>query len=153
MNKWSIKGFDALSKGTLGNAWQNLYISKNGVLQRIWQFDVNSDGYVDILVANSHGYNEHPYANIISDPAGTPVILNVLTQDGQAGQVADINGDGYNDLVIATANDEYHLDLTSYVYFSGKDGITKERKIDLAARCCTCTAVADVDGQKRNIVD
>lgn len=146
MNKWSIKGFDALSKGTLGNAGQNLYVSKKGVLQRIWQFDVNSDGYVDILVANSHGYNEHPYANIISDPAGTPVIQNVLTQDGQAGQVADINGDGFDDLVIATANDGHHLDLTSYVYFGGKDGITENRKIDLAARCCTCATVGDVDG-------
>lgn len=146
MNKWSLKGFDALSKGTLGNAGQNLYISKKGVLQRIWQFDVNSDGYVDILVTNSHGYNEHPYANIIYDPTGTPVIQNVLTQDGQAGQVADINDDGFDDLVIATANDGHHLDLTSYVYFGGKDGITENRKIDLAARCCTCASVGDVDG-------
>ena len=146
MKKWSLKGFNKLSKGTLGNSGQNLYVSKKGVLQRIWQFDVNSDGYVDILVANSHGYNEHPYAFIISDPAGTPVIQNVLTQDGQAGQVADINEDGFDDLVIATANDGHHLDLTSYVYFGGKDGITENRKIDLAARCCTCTAVADVDG-------
>ena len=146
MEKWSMKGFDDFSRGTLGNAGQNIYVSKKGVLQRIWQFDVNSDGYVDILVANSHGYNEHPYAHIITDPAGTPEIQNVLTQDGQAGQVADINGDGYDDLVIATANDGHHLDLTSYVYFGGKDGITENRKIDLAARCCTCAAVGDVDG-------
>lgn len=146
MKKWSIKGFDALSQGTPGNAGQNLYVSKKGVLQRIWQFDVNGDGYVDVPVANSHGFNEHPYATIISDPAGSPRIQNVLTQDGQAGQVADINGDGFDDLVIATANDGHHLDVTSYVYFGGSDGITENRKIDLAARCCTCVAVGDVDG-------
>ena len=60
MKKWSLSGFEAFSKGTLGNGGQNLYVSAKGVLQRIWQFDVNKDGYVDLLIANSHDYNEHP---------------------------------------------------------------------------------------------
>ena len=147
--KWSLKGFDAISKGKFGNAGQNLYVSKKGILQRIWQFDVNGDGYVDILVTNSHGFNEHPYAHIISDPAGDAITQNVLTQNGQAGQVFDLNGDGYDDLIIATANDGHHMDTTSYVYFGGKDGITENRKVDLAAMGCTCVTVGDVDGDGR----
>lgn len=153
MHKWSLKGFDALSAGEYGNAGQNIYVSKKGVLQRIWQFDVNKDGYVDLLIANSHGYNEHPDTYIITDPTGKPEIQHVLTQDGQAGQVADINGDGYDDLIIATANDGHHMDVSSYVYFGGPDGITENRKIDLAACGCTCSGVADVDGDgKKEII-
>jgi len=146
MHSWEFKGFEALSKGTYGNAGQNLYVSKNGVLQRIWQFDVNKDGYVDLLIANSHAYNEHPDVHIISDPCGEAHIQKVLTQDGQAGQVADINGNGYDDLIVATANDGHHMDVSSYVYFGGKDGITENRKIDLAAKGCTCCGVGDVNG-------
>ena len=146
MHSWEFKGFEALSKGAYGNAGQNLYVSQNGVLQRIWQFDVNKDGYVDLLIANSHAYNEHPDVHIISDPCGEAHIQKVLTQDGQAGQVADINGNGYDDLIVATANDGHHMDVSSYVYFGGKDGITENRKIDLAAKGCTCCGVGDVTG-------
>lgn len=146
MSKWKLKGFDAISKGTFGNAGQNIYVSKKGVLQRIWQFDVNSDGWTDLLITNSHAYNEHPDIHIISDPCGEAKIQKVLTQDGQTGKVADINGDGYDDLIVATANDGHHLDQSSYVYFGGKSGITENRKIDLAARCCTASAVGDFNG-------
>lgn len=40
--KWTLKGFADMAKGTFENAGQNLYVSQKGVLQRIWQFDVNS---------------------------------------------------------------------------------------------------------------
>jgi len=146
MSKWKLSGFDAMSKGTLGNAGQNIYVSKKGVLQRIWQFDVNSDGWTDILMTNSHAYNEHPDIHIISDPCGEAKIQKVLTQDGQTGKVGDINGDGYDDLIVASANDGHHMDLSSYVYFGGKQGITENRKIDLAARGCMASAIGDFDG-------
>ena len=60
MDSWKTKGFDAFSKGTLGNGGQNLYISAKGVLQRIFNFDINGDGYPDIPVTNAHSMNEKP---------------------------------------------------------------------------------------------
>ena len=120
MKKWSVSGFDKLSEGTLGNAGQNLYISKKGVLQRIWRFDVNNDGYVDLLIANSHDYNEHPDLYIIEDPRGNDHCRKVLTQGCQAGHVCDFNGDGLADVILAANNDGHHHDLPSYVYFGGK---------------------------------
>lgn len=142
---WKISGFSGLSEGTLGNSGQNLYVSRKGVLQRIWRFDVNNDGYVDLPVANSHGFNEHPMLHIISDPTGEAVCQEVLTQGAQSAVVADLNEDGYDDLIIAVTHDGQHVDLASYVYFGGADGITENRKIDLAAPACTCTGVGDFD--------
>ena len=147
--KWTIKGFDSFSKGTFENGGQNLYVSKKGVLQRIWQFDVNKDGYVDLLIANSHAFNEHPHVQIISDPAGKAQLQEVLTQGSQTGAVADQNGNGFDDLIVGSKNDGHNYDLASYVYFGGKSGITENRKIELAASACDCCGVGDFNGDGR----
>ena len=58
--KWEKEGFEGFSKGKFGNGGQNLYVSKNGVLQRIYNYDLNGDGYFDLLFANSQSMNERP---------------------------------------------------------------------------------------------
>lgn len=50
---WIERGFEDFVDGTFGNSGQNLYVSRAGVLQRIHHFDVNADGYVDLLFVNS----------------------------------------------------------------------------------------------------
>ena len=49
---WITEGFDAFRRGTFGNAGQNLYVSKAGVLQRIYQYDLDKNGYFDLVFAN-----------------------------------------------------------------------------------------------------
>jgi len=146
MKKWSLSGFEAISKGVFGNAGQNIYVSAKGVLQRIWQFDVNKDGYVDLLIANSHDYNEHPDLYVVKDPCGKAVVQNVLTRGCQAGHVCDFNGDGYADIILAANNDGHHHDLPSYVYMGGKGGVTENRKLELSAPGCSCCVSGDFDG-------
>ena len=72
-------GFEAFSKGTLGNGGQNIYVSKKGVIQRINLLDVNLDGYPDIPLANSHSDNPRvptevtPWtAPVKASPVSTP---------------------------------------------------------------------------------
>ncbi len=141
--KWT--GFDALSKGTFGNGGQNIYVSKKGILQRIWRFDTTNKGYIDLLIANSHDFNEHPRLHIIHDPAGNASLQEVFTQGAQGAAVADIAGNGYDSLAIGVCHDGHHTDLASYVYFGGPDGITENRKIDLAAPACNGVAAGDFD--------
>ena len=146
MKKWSVSGFEALSKGQCGDSGRNLYVSKKGVLQRVWRFDVNNDGYTDILVANSHDYSEHPDTFVIKDPCGDAKVYGVPTNACQAGHVCDFNGDGIDDVIIAANNDGHHCDLSSFLYIGGKDGISEDRKIDLAAPGCCCVVSGDFDG-------
>jgi len=48
--QWTTTGFDGFSKGTFGNAGQNFYVSRAGVLQCIHQFDLNRNGYFDLVL-------------------------------------------------------------------------------------------------------
>ncbi len=153
MSKLSLKGFDSLSKGSFENGGQNLYVSKKGVLQRIWRFDINNDGYVDLLIANSHDYTELPKQYLLEDPLGDEKITEILAHGPQTADVGAVRGIGADDLVIAAAHDGQHGDLASYVYFGGKDGISEDRRIDLAAPSCFCCGIGDFDGDgKKEIV-
>ena len=48
--EWVTEGFEGFSRGTFENGGQNLYVSKKGVLQRIFQYDVNGDGLPELVM-------------------------------------------------------------------------------------------------------
>ena len=58
--EWITEGFEGFSKGTMENGGQNLYVSKKGILQRIFHYDVNGDGFADLLFACSQSMYERP---------------------------------------------------------------------------------------------
>ena len=58
--EWMTEGFEGFSRGTMDNGGQNLYVSKKGILQRIFHYDVNADGHADLLFACSQSMYERP---------------------------------------------------------------------------------------------
>ncbi len=79
--EWITRGFESFSRGTFGNGGENLHISHRGVLQRINLFDLNHNGYVDLVFCNGQAHFERPpayvYSNIFNDCA-----LKTLRSDG-----------------------------------------------------------------------
>ena len=67
---WVTRGFEAFRRGTFGNAGQNLYVSRAGVLQRIHHLDLNRDGYADLLFCNAQVHLEAPPACVYRDVFG-----------------------------------------------------------------------------------
>ena len=55
---WIHKGFEQFSRGSFDNGGDGLYVNTKGVIEMVHRFDVNNDGYVDIVLPNSHGYSE-----------------------------------------------------------------------------------------------
>ena len=144
--EWVTEGFEGFSRGSFENGGQNLYVSRKGVLQRIFQYDVNGDGRPDLLFACSQSMYERPPVHVYPDfmRDKTPVALpSGGTYDGV---LADLHGSGYDDLVIACQGNGTHSDITSYIFFGGAEGFSENDRMELPAPNATGVCAGDFNG-------
>ncbi len=146
---WITCGFEAFRRGSFGNGGQNLYVSRAGVLQRIHQFDLDRDGHVDLVFCNSQNHGEKPPVTVYHDVLGQTTSRFLPSDGGRTGVVADLNGDGYDDLVIGMFYNGIRRDLNAYLYYGGPDGLGERRVQYLPVPYCTSVAAGDFDGDGR----
>ena len=148
-SSWITRGFEAFRRGAFSNGGQNLYVSRAGVLQRIHQFDLDRDGYVDLVFCNSQNHGEKPPVTVYHDVFGRTTSRFLPSDGARTGVVADLNGDGYDDLVVGMFYNGIRRDLNAFLYYGGPDGLGEGRVQYLAAPCCTSVAAGDFDGDGR----
>ena len=56
------KSYQQFSKGHFSDAGGNLYVSKQGRIQFVNLFDLNFDGYPEVVLNNDHNHTEAPDA-------------------------------------------------------------------------------------------
>ena len=150
--KWTTKGFDAFRKGTFGNGGQNLYVTASGTLQRIFNFDVNGDGYVDLPLANSHSMNERPPLYIYDRP-GQEAPLCLPTNGAFDAIFTDLSGDGTEDLVVACQHNGVLSDITALVYYGSGQGLCEKYRTELTVPNAFGVAAGDFRGRgKKDLV-
>ena len=157
--------------GTLGNSGANLYVSQKGRVQVINNWDINKDGYVDILVSNDHNVSETVDALVYwGSPGGYRSLLPDLWRERPLAQVtfglmdqksgvtrlptfgggksviADLNRDGYPEIVFCNYIHNYPGLRTAYVYWGGPDGYKPEHRTELPTNWASGVAAADLNG-------
>ena len=146
---WQTRGFADFRQGTFGNAGQNLYVSRAGVLQRIHLFDLNKDGYLDLLFCNAQEHLESPPVFVYREVLGERSRLELPSAGSSTGAVADLNGDGYEDLVLGMEKSGNPGLLNAYLYYGAPEGLSEKYRIHLPAHGATSAAIGDFDGDGR----
>lgn len=97
---WIQNSRPDFAKGTLDASGQNLYINAKGQIRTIHRFDLNNDGNIDLLFNSTHDYDYVVPATIMSLTKDRKMTVGNLAVTGSLSvQVADLNKDGFPDLV------------------------------------------------------
>ncbi|MEJ1972435.1 MAG: VCBS repeat-containing protein [Lacunisphaera sp.] len=165
------QGFEQFAAGTLGNAGANMYVSRDGRIQVINRWDLNDDGYNDVVMSNDHNDYEvvdafvywgtrHGYKSLLPDlwrerPLGQ-VLLGLMTPNsgltrlpafgGGKSLVADLNHDGYADIVFCNYIHNYPGNRAAYIYWGGPDGYKPEHRTELPTLWAAGVDAADLNG-------
>ena len=145
MKTWKKQGFEDFMRGSFGNGGQNLYVSKKGILQRIHLYDMTGNGYPDLIFSNSQSMGERPKLDVyLGKPFGNAKKLR--TRGTFEGTLADLTGDGKDDLIIACQHDGVTADITSMIYYSSPEGYTEKYMTELYVPSALSVSAADFRG-------
>jgi len=143
---WTTRGFEAFRRGTFGNAGQNLYVSRKGILQRIHLFDLNEDGYFDLTFCNAQNHAERPDTWVYVDPLGECKRIDLPAEGAVTAVAADLTGNGYDDLVLGMASNGIDPDLNAIIYYGSERGWGEHATAQLPAPQCSGVTVGDFNG-------
>ena len=109
--------------------------------------DINGDGHLDIVFSNfnndtSNNINSYIYWG--DDSASYLTKTELATQGAVGNSVADLNGDGYKDIVFSNYNNGITHNINSYIYW-GDSAYTFSTKTELATHAAYANSIADLD--------
>ena len=114
---WVDDRFEDFAKGTLDAGGQNLYISRDGSLRTINQFDLNADGQLDLIFNCTHDtYQMLPATVGWLDESAKPGTQQLNVEGSRSVALGDLNRDGYTDAVfcpnqIGVHHERRHLSI------------------------------------------
>ena len=166
-------GLAEFGRGTLGNGGANIYVSHNGRVQVINRWDLNRDGFVDVLISNDHDvfeivdafiywgsgrgitsllpdlWRERPLAQVafrLMEREAT--VTRLAAFGGGRSIIADLNLDGWPDIVFCNYIHNYPGLRTAYIYFGSATGYGTSHRIELPTNWAAGVTAADLDGDR-----
>ena len=142
---WSQMSFLDFATGSLADGGANTYVAADGTVRLINQWDLNGDGFLDIVFPSSHD-NNLGVDSFIYWGGKDGFNANRKTRlpgDGAAGvAVADLNKDGFPDVVLVNEFNGTKTELHSFIYWGSQDGYSAQKRTELPTTAATAVAVA-----------
>jgi len=140
-------GFETFRQGIFGNSGQNIYVSRNGRIQFIHRWDLNRDGFFDLVLNTTHSRMDTPdafvylqngngfvsavsplfdllplYERWTQQEASRPHLFRLPAIRPAAVAIQDLNRDGYPEVVLANQTDGFTFTSHSSIFWGGPDG-------------------------------
>ena len=164
--------YEDFARGTPGNSGANLYVSKNGLVQVVNQWDLNRDGHVDILISNDHdvfetadafiywGDKQDGYRSLLPDLWRSRPLAQVVFQlmeeqnhltrlptfGGGRSIVVDLNRDGYPEVVFCNFIHNYPGLRNAFVYWGSSSGYDPSKRTELPTNWASGVVSSDLNG-------
>ena len=111
--------------------------------------DINNDGYLDLVFANTSDGSNHIIASYIYYGSATGFSTSnydALTTIGAHDvKLAHLNGDSYLDLAVATFRSGLNYELNSYVFWGSSGGFNVNNRVEVPTEGATGVDVGDLD--------
>lgn len=97
---WVEDSFEDFADGKLDAAGQNLYVSRDGALRTIHRFDLNRDGYLDLIFNSTHDNSTYIPATLgLLEPSRRVRRAELAVEGSLRVVLEDLNRDGHLDAV------------------------------------------------------
>lgn len=165
-------GLQEFSKGSLADSGRNLYISATGKVQTINRWDLNRDGFLDLVFTQDTNYRTESADAIIywGSTAGfvslfpsmweqrprSTLLERVVNETGRfsrlptfgggRSRIVDLNSDGFLDIVFVNQIHNYTHQLSAYIYWGSRLPYSVQRRTELPTLFAHGLDVGDLNG-------
>jgi hypothetical protein len=146
---WIEDTFEDFRDGKLDAAGQNIYVCRDGTIRTIHRFDLNQDGFIDLLFNSTHDTYAFIPATLAAVGSKREIAIDKLAVQGSIqSQVADLNRDGWADIVFCpNPSGVQHPRRLLTIIWGGKEGWPASRANGLLpVYGAAGIAVADLNG-------
>ena len=145
---WTSSSFLDFADGSFSDGGVNTYVTAQGQVVLIKLLDLNQDGRIDIIFPNDH--DPHERADLFIYWGGgegySPRRQSRLpTNGGHDGAIADLDGDGNAELIVANNFNGTRTDLDSFIFRGAKGGPKASDRSGLPTRGARTVAVEDLN--------
>ena len=151
--QWTDSGA-SFAAGTLGDSGQNLYLNRRGELETIRRYDVDGNGYLDLLFNDTHDSHFALPATLVKAAPGQSLQVSELGVSGSSSVIpCDLNRDGFVDLIFqpnlsnVQMDSVYRATQDMKIAWGAQDGWSASRLTrQLPTNALTALAVGDLNG-------
>jgi len=112
--------------------------------------DLNGDGFLDIVFNNAYDGTSFNINSVIywgsASGFSSGNKTELPTHDGAGSSVADLNGDGFLDIVFSNSFDGTSRNINSVIYWGSAGGFSSGNKTELPSIAAMGNSVADLNG-------
>ena len=145
---WVEDTYEDFADGRLDASGQNIYVSRSGSVRTIHRFDLNQDGFIDLIFNSTHDSYAFIPPSVATITADRKVRRSELAVEGsQSVELADLNRDGWLDAVFCpNASGIQHPRRFLTILWGGEDGWPAHRSNGaLPTRDAGTIAIADLN--------